>query len=352
MKYSQNYKYKLSIIVFTLISSILNGYEYSKPTEKLDYEILRSDLSARVVELTHIFEYTNVSDQAVTLVYHKVSMPPCFSQYQVLLDVTGDLVEKAELKQHENGIDHYLMIGFPVGAQSRVRHVLSFKVLLLPVDYMKKNPEVNEFNPGEVEKRYLHPSKYNESDAEPIVRIARGMVNKAGKDIINRTKLAYAFPAGYLKFKPQDTKGALAALQSGNGDCTEYSALTVSICRAMEIPARQTGVFHIRKQKEQHIRPNHIAAEVYWGNLGWFPIDPNLGGGRTYGDYGFGKMGNSVVLLKREGCWTWSNRLPRNGYDNSKPKPILKPETSWVTTVVDEGPAKEMVEKYYNKRKR
>ena len=336
------------IILIMVCCSFVNAFEYSKPTEKNDLEILRGDLFGRVVELTHVFEYENMSDHDVTLLYHKVSMPPCLTPYQVLLDVKSDILDEAELKQHTNGIDHFLMFHFPIAAKSRVSHKVSFKVLLLPVDYLEGKPEIEEFRLGDIEKKFLLPSIYNESDALPIVRIANNLKAKAGKDIINRTKMAYAFPASYLKFVPQETKGALAALQSGNGDCSEYSALMVSVCRAMGIPARQTGVFHIRKKSERHIRPNHIAAEVYWGNLGWMPLDPNLGGGKLYGDYGFGKMGNSVILLKREGAWTWGNRLPRGGYDNSKPKPTLKPEIMWMTNVLDEGPAKKLVEKYYS----
>jgi transglutaminase-like putative cysteine protease len=79
-------------------------------------------------------------------------------------------------------------------------------------------------------------------------------------------------------------KGALAALNSGNGKCTDYSDLFVAICRASGIPARV-----IRGQTSNHatswgllVQSNtantagHQWAEVYLPSFGWVTLDPTF----------------------------------------------------------------------------
>jgi transglutaminase-like putative cysteine protease len=272
--------------------------------------------------------------------------PPTCNPYQILIGIEGDYLDSAELKTHENGIDQFLSFKLPLNSGSSMTHRIRFKVLLLPVDYLKSLSSV-QMTGIEQHRRYLEPSQYIESDDPLIQRIAQRFLKQAGADIIAQTKLAYEFGARHLKFVPQTPAGALASLKSRQGDCTEYSALCAALCRAQGIPARQTGVFHLRHAAETFSQPNHNSAEVFWGDAGWIPVDANLGGGRYDTDYGLGRIGNSVIVLKREGAWVWSNFFPKSGYDGSKPKPSLKAEMAWKTTVLDEGPAKQLIRKYY-----
>lgn len=337
-------------ILFTLLFTAcpcLSAYEYETPTIHVDSGILREDIPARLIELQSICTYQNPTEQDISLFYHRVTVPPTLNCYQILIDVEADNLDNATLQAHKNNIDHFLTFDLSIPAKSSVKQTVRFKILLLPTDYLKANPSIDMLL-FKQEDKYTQPSQFIESNAEPIRKIAQQFEQQANGNIINQMKLAYEFPSKYLKFIPQDPIGALAALESKQGDCTEYSALFIALCRAQGIPARHTGVFHIRKKKETFRQPNHNAAEVFWGRIGWIPIDPNLGLGKYDGEYGFGRTGNSVILLKREGAFVWSNYLPQSGYDTTKPKPSVKSKMRWTTRILDEGPAKTLIEKYYS----
>ena len=324
------------------------AYEYEKPRKEIDRTMLLEHLPARIIELSSICNYQNLSNQNISRFYHRVTIPPSFNHYQILLDVKGNNLEKATLGKHKNGIDKFISFSFPIPAKSSVSQKVSFRILLLPVDFLKTRQSVTNLKLTQEEIKYTKPSQYIESEANPIKRIAQRFKHQADDNIISQTMLAYEFPAKNLKFKPQDPIGALAALKTGQGDCTEYSALCIALCRAQGIPARQTGVFHIRKKKEIFQQPNHNSSEVFLGDIGWVPIDANLGRGKYEGEYAFGKTGNSVILLKREGAWVWSNYLPKSGYDMTKAKPSLASKMTWLTKIIEEGSAKSLIKKHYS----
>jgi transglutaminase-like putative cysteine protease len=268
-------------------------------------------------------------------------MPPADLGYQVLLDVSGDGIEKVQAKTHKNGIDRFLSFSFAIPARSSVSHRVAYTVLLIPLDHLKGSPRwPRSLDIPAAAKAYLNPSRFIESDSQPVKDIADVIAKKTRKKLA-QIRLAYEYPAKHLRFKPQPPAGALSALRTGIGDCTEYSALFAAICRALDIPARQTGVFNLGKGKERQAFkcPNHNAAEVYMGNAGWVPVDPNLGGGKYNRDYGLARVGNSVIVLVREGAWVWSNWLPPDGYDNTKEKPRISAEMKWQTEIIKQGNA-------------
>ena len=92
-------------------------------------------------------------------------------------------------------------------------------------------------------------------------------------------------------------------------------------------------------------QPNHDIAELYLSSHGWIPVDPNLGKGQYSGSIGFGRLGNSIILLNREGAWVWSTWLPPNGYDKSASKPKLEYDVTWTAEVKAEGRAADLFAK-------
>lgn len=64
--------------------------------------------------------------------------------------------------------------------------------------------------------------------------------------------------------------GALAALRSGTGDCTDYVDLFVALCRVKGIPAR-----HVSGVLTRWINvPGHSWAEFHVPGRGWLALDP------------------------------------------------------------------------------
>lgn len=75
---------------------------------------------------------------------------------------------------------------------------------------------------------------------------------------------------GYLP----DAQGAVKALRSRVGDCTDYTDLLVALARARRIPARHITGYVMTLDGST---PKHSWAELYSPKLGWFPVDPLWG---------------------------------------------------------------------------
>jgi len=75
----------------------------------------------------------------------------------------------------------------------------------------------------------------------------------------------------YQGYNPEDC-GAAAALSRGGGDCTEYSDLFVTLCRAKGIPARVVEGYTTDAIPDE-IGMGHNWSEVYLEDVGWVPFD-------------------------------------------------------------------------------
>jgi hypothetical protein len=89
--------------------------------------------------------------------------------------------------------------------------------------------------------------------------------------------------------------GAAYCLENGHGECTDYSALFVAVCRAAGIPARPVVGFYAHKTNGWH-----CWAEFMLPSGHWIPVDPSVGdesrwSRRRY----FGGLGNRRVALAK-----------------------------------------------------
>ena len=67
----------------------------------------------------------------------------------------------------------------------------------------------------------------------------------------------------------QGVSGAKKALKDRVGECSEFSAIMIALCRANGIPARLV-IGHIAR--EQNTKHNWV--EVYFDEYGWVTFDP------------------------------------------------------------------------------
>ncbi|HYW78604.1 MAG TPA: transglutaminase-like domain-containing protein, partial [Thermoguttaceae bacterium] len=88
-----------------------------------------------------------------------------------------------------------------------------------------------------------------------------------------RVEAIYDWVREKVEYQNGPLKGALAALNSGTGDCEELTSLFIAICRAAEIPARTVWV-------EGHCYPEFYLADAE-GNGHWFPCQ--AAGTRAFG---------------------------------------------------------------------
>ena len=80
------------------------------------------------------------------------------------------------------------------------------------------------------------------------------------------------------------------------GECGDYSALFIALCRVKGIPARPiVGYWAITG-----IDQTHVWAEFYVEPFGWVPVDPTIGQFEAdQRDYYFGNMDNQRVILNK-----------------------------------------------------
>ncbi|HEY0065193.1 MAG TPA: transglutaminase-like domain-containing protein [Telluria sp.] len=111
-------------------------------------------------------------------------------------------------------------------------------------------------------KGWQGAERYIESDAPAIVALAATLRRPQAVDSARaiydwvRANLQYA---GYVA----DDHGALDALSSGRGDCTEYANLVVALARAAGLPARMVGGYVLDRDSAPRPSDYHNWAEVY-----------------------------------------------------------------------------------------
>ena len=130
----------------------------------------------------------------------------------------------------------------------------------------------NRFFPSGGVDKFLQEEKGIECNDYLIQKSARDI--KSSSDI-ETVRSIYNNVIDQLDYRIQDKEqGASYAVQEGEGDCSEYSALFVAMCRAKGIPARVVTGYAVIVSETL---PKHAWAEVYLRNYGWVPFDPTWG---------------------------------------------------------------------------
>jgi len=108
---------------------------------------------------------------------------------------------------------------------------------------------------------------------------------------------------------------APAVLARGNGSCSEYSFVYISMCRAAGIPARYVGSVVIRGDYASMDDVFHRWVEIYLPGYGWIPVDPSGGDQKTprnQANY-IGHLSNRFLITTQSGGgsetmeWTYNS---------------------------------------------
>ncbi|MFV8782079.1 transglutaminase-like domain-containing protein [Microbulbifer sp. SA54] len=284
---------------------------------------------------------------------HRVAIPVAGHMQQQLIGIRHDRFDRFErrfYRHHVDGnsgepADQYAEMEWDIPAHSVSKKLLHFDLVVSAFDMegdsavvkgqslRPLDKTVTTSSSDDIQHRFspfLAPAEFIESDAAGIVRVARDIQEKY-PDPEAQLRAAFRFPQRHIKYQRQKTRGALYALNTRRGDCSEYAALFVAIARAMGYPARLTSEFLFVKSRD-FAQPNHHAAEVYL-NQTWIPVDANLALEPDLG-YGFGSGRNAKVVLNRNGAWVWSNLWPRGV---SQRQGTVDVGMQWHIEVTEEG---------------
>ncbi|TFF88275.1 MAG: transglutaminase domain-containing protein [Promethearchaeota archaeon] len=138
---------------------------------------------------------------------------------------------------------------------------------------------------------YLKPEPHIESNHIEIIKLASTIKTSNPLDyakrairVVNRT----------LKYKIQPKElGAAFAIENKEGDCTEYAALFVALCRTKGIPARTNAGFILADNNWER----HATAE-FMLNGKWMPVDVT---GQSINEVFIGHLPNNIILTR--GNW-------------------------------------------------
>ena len=171
----------------------------------------------------------------------------------------------------------------------------------------------------------------------PYIEVNHSKVRKAMKEALAETEEEheateitpwlqvekfYDWTREHVEYKNGPLKGAVAALQDGNGDCEELTSLFIALCRTHKVPARTVWV------------PGHCYPEFYLetadGTGRWFPC-------QAAGDRHFGELHERPILQKGDNFRVpWSAKPQRYAAEHLEVKQAeVKPEVKFIRNITE-----------------
>lgn len=123
--------------------------------------------------------------------------------------------------------------------------------------------------------RWLRPGLFVESDAPEMLTLGNRLRRSTEMETLRSIYHWVKGEMTYEGYVPQD-RGALHALRTKTGDCTEYAALVVALSRANGIPARMLGGYVVDRDALLRAVDYHNWAEVLLDG-GWRILDAQKG---------------------------------------------------------------------------
>jgi len=144
---------------------------------------------------------------------------------------------------------------------------------------------------------YTRSERFIEADDPLIIEIADKVAeNETNPYLLARRFYDYVINTARYRLMGQGLLGAKELAATGVGECGDYSALFVALCRVKGIPARPIVGYWAISGLEQ----THCWAEFYVEPFGWIPVDPTIGQAQPLQrDYYFGNMDNQRVILNK-----------------------------------------------------
>ncbi|MHA1244607.1 MAG: transglutaminase-like domain-containing protein, partial [Candidatus Heimdallarchaeota archaeon] len=220
-----------------------------------------------------------------------IALPVTISPQQIVrsLELSPD---KQKISTDIEG-NHWTRYDIPrINSGERKTFGYTAYVEMLPMVIPRHNFDITTSNPYDEKflEKYLRSEPHIESDHPEIVELA--------KTIKNRNPMKFARNAintvnNRLKYEIQpDEYGAAFAIKNGKGDCTEYSALFVALCRATGIPARVVAGFTHAQNWERHATAEFLVAGR------WIPVDVT---GYRNSTILFGSLPSNIIITR--GNW-------------------------------------------------
>lgn len=125
-------------------------------------------------------------------------------------------------------------------------------------------------------RRYLDATPLSQSDHPAIVEQAKAIVGDTKDAYMAAARIVYwVYRTLEKKSGARGSASAVEVLECRSGDCTEHAALTVALCRAAGIPARNVGGLEYLVLRDGGPAAGyHAWAEVWLGS--WIGVDATI----------------------------------------------------------------------------
>lgn len=153
-----------------------------------------------------------------------------------------------------------------------------------PPFFEERMPEDYSETPDEIFFFYTKSEPWLEQTPE-LIKLANGIIVNA-KTIPQKAKAIFNWVRSKMTYKyPPEKRGVLEVIKKYEGDCGQYSALFITLCRSVGIPARQQSGLVIEDKKIGY----HVWSEAYFPGSGWIPMDCTL-------PDGYGHLNNKRLI--------------------------------------------------------
>jgi len=273
----------ISLVVICLIPGILSGQEndpYVNPVRyrgQLSFTVINDSCNINQLEvwLPKLLDWENQKDIKI----HRVAPP-------AVVDTTDS--------EGKSGIYYWKFPKQPLAGNS-----LKFSVDFSCTSYETKF-EIDPTRIGKYEtstafyQRYTKSEPYLECDDPGIEHLSRKVVENEPNPYFKARKI-FDWVLENIDYQlVPGLKGALFTLQNRYGECGDYSALFIALCRAVGIPARPVVGIWANSFNEPH-----VWAEFYLPNYGWLPVDASQADGWGNVDSYFGHLDNGRIILSK-----------------------------------------------------
>lgn len=145
--------------------------------------------------------------------------------------------------------------------------------------------------------RYLVLTASTGKDHSELARAAKRITGDETAPLPAARKLYDAVIQRMHYSRDSDFKGAGRAWEDRQGQCCDYAAIFVALCRNRGIPARGVAGFRFGPRRWEL----HVWAEFYLHGAGWVPCDPTNGaGGPDAAEANFAQLDRAYLALTRD----------------------------------------------------
>ncbi len=220
---------------------------------------------------------------------HQGFLPKTIKNRQRVLDIRYYPSEPKIINNTENS--HYEFRFDDEKANLTHKIVIEFDIELFNYDLAEARFIKQGIEDTLAISKYLKSESFEKKNHKLIQQAAEKIDCQTDIDCTNSI---FSFVTDHLTYdnKILENIGAVRALKLGKGDCTEYSDLMVSLCRAKGIPARVVGGMYLRTGSNIY----HNWVEVYLSEIGWVPFDPTFGDDGNH-DKNFENLKNRYVYI-------------------------------------------------------